>query len=180
MRKVFFLFFLIFLAYSVGFYFFWKKIQSYAIQNEKKDAVVVLTGDRGRIQEGLTLVKTKKAKILFISGIQTEKDAENLFKQSRQIAKDKIVLGRRAFDTIGNAQETKQWLARTPNVVQFYLVTSDYHLPRSMVVFESLLKGYEITPYPVKSEKSVLFLMKEYTKYILASVWHSLGMESRL
>ena len=179
MKKLFFLFLIILIGYGIGFVVFLQKVNSYTIGADKKDALVVLTGDHDRISTGVDLLKKKRAKILFITGIQTQKDAAELFKKKARQARNQIALGRRAFDTIGNAQETAQWLARTPHVSSFYLITSDYHLPRSKVVFDSLLSGYEITPYPVPAEKTTLFLFKEYTKYILASIWHGIGMKSR-
>ncbi|MBN1784003.1 MAG: YdcF family protein [Alphaproteobacteria bacterium] len=159
------------------------KSKSFKPCKRHTDALVALTGDEGRVDEGLNLLKKGRGSVLFISGIQTSKRATELFNKSPKHAKDNIVLGRRAFDTIGNAHETAQWLVRTPNISSLYIITSDYHMLRSQVVFNAVLKNYDICWHPVKGieNKSVLFLFKEYTKYVLATIWHRVvGMKGNI
>lgn len=170
--------------YATGFLWFLGKSKSFEACHRSMDALVALTGDDGRVAEGLRLLKEGRGSVLFISGIQTSKRATELFNKSPKHAKDHIVLGRRAYDTVGNAHETAQWLARTPNVSSIYLITSDYHLLRTKVVFDRVLENkYAMCLHPVKGmeRKGLAFLFGEYTKYVLAKIWHSvIGMKGNI
>ncbi len=116
----------------------------------KTDAIVVLTGGSGRLAEGLKLLKTGKADKLFISGVYKGVDVRTLLEAYRQNPDDLnccVSVGY-AEDTIGNALETAQWV-RKNGVKSLRLVTSAYHMPRSILEFEHAMPTIVLVPHPV-------------------------------
>lgn len=112
------------------------------------DAIVVFTGDRGRIARGLELVKKWPEARLLISGVhgantlktivEGQTDAQALLDSSTQVDLDY-----EALDTMGNVREAIDRLSSgTQRVV---IVTSDYHVLRVRLIFGSLEK----TPFTV-------------------------------
>jgi len=80
----------------------------------KTDAIVVLTGGSGRLNAGLTLLSSARAKKLFVSGVYRGVDVQTLLEISRRDPEGLaccIVLGYAAGSTAGNADETAAWLA---------------------------------------------------------------------
>ena len=147
------------------------------------DAIVVLTGGSLRVEGGLKLLAEGKAKKLFISGVYRGVDVTELLRVSRQspdAVSCCVVLGHAADNTAGNAQETAQWMAGE-GFHSLRLVTSSYHMPRSMLEFARAMPQTEIVPYPVfpealretpwwRSRTGALLIASEYTKYLVALV----------
>ena len=168
------------LLWFAGFILFDNKINSYDKDEQRKtDAVVVLTGGRNRIAESIRLLNDNLAEKLFISGVSekvTIQDIENKAKIHIDNA-DKVELGYKAHDTIGNALEIKEWIEKN-NISSVRLVTSNYHLPRSMVELNALNIPLEILPHPVYSAnvpkewfsswRTFKFIAGEYNKFLFA------------
>jgi uncharacterized SAM-binding protein YcdF (DUF218 family) len=60
----------------------------------------------------------------------------------------RIDLGYDAQDTIGNADETRNW-ATNWRFKRLIVVTSSYHMPRSLIELGRALPGVELIPHPV-------------------------------
>lgn len=149
----------------------------------RTDAIVILTGGKNRLVYGLQLLAGDKADKLFISGVhETLSDAElmNLVPASLrgaiQARRKDITLGREAWNTIGNAEETAEWIKQN-HCKSIRLVTSNYHMTRSLYEFRHSIKGITIIPSPVMSEdfnpamwwldsNDRLLVLSEYHKYI--------------
>jgi uncharacterized SAM-binding protein YcdF (DUF218 family) len=97
---------------------------------------------------------------------------------------DDIVLGHDAQNTIGNAEETSRWV-KMQGYESIRLVTSDYHMPRSLEEFSYTLPDVSVVPEPVVGDRfslyktivnteSRLLLMSEYHKYLAARLRHVL------
>lgn len=145
------------------------------------DAVVVLTGGSDRVSTGLALLKAGKGKKLFISGVHVGLTLDNVL-GSQPVAKDLraccIMLGHAAESTLGNADETRIWL-EMEDAHSLRLVTANYHMPRSLLIFRAAMPDMAIIPHPVAPE-SVKFdawwthpgtaslLVTEYNKYLWA------------
>ena len=137
------------------------------------DGIVVLTGGRGRLTEGLDLLEQKKGLRLLISGVNLEisdallRDelvgvASNGNQPSQATAVtsgDKMAispalydccvdLGRVALDTEGNAREIAGW-AREHRYKTIRVVTGAYHMPRSLVELRQAAPGLSLVPHPV-------------------------------
>ena len=143
------------MIWIIGLFWFVKQIPQQVSNNiDQTDAIVVLTGANGRVDAGIKLLKEGKAKKLFISGVGKNlkiddiKNAEN--HHDIKLFEDDIVLGHSAFNTEGNADETKEWIEKN-QYTSITLVTSNYHIPRSMSEFTSRLQSCKIIPYPVFS-----------------------------
>lgn len=148
------------------------------------DAIVVLTGGSGRLDEGLALLERGLAKKLFISGVYKGVDMQYLLQAYRENPKDLnccVDIGH-AEDTIANATETRDW-AVLNNVGSVRLVTSAYHMPRSVLEFENVLNDVELVEHPVfpahvKQEDwwawpgTTGLIVGEYNKFLLAWVRH--------
>lgn len=172
------IFFLISLWFS-GFLFFCAKVEveTPVKLKDKFDAIIVLTGAKGRIDTGLKLLTQEYAEYLFISGVGKDTVLNDLTKflseftpQQVEFLKHRIMLGHLAQSTQENAQETMQWL-KNKGCKKILLVTSNYHMLRSMYLFKHLMPEIDITPYPVVIFPiSIRVLFLEYHKFLFSLV----------
>jgi uncharacterized SAM-binding protein YcdF (DUF218 family) len=141
------------------------------------DAIVVLTGDQGRLTTGVQLLQEGRSTHLLISGVHPSVTTEEL--RAHTNLSDAqfsccVELGRQATDTVGNARETAQWV-RTHGYQRLIIVTSDYHLPRSLIEMDMAMPDVEFIPYPVRTEppwrnpRTARLWVQEYAKY--TTVW---------
>lgn len=152
----------------------------------KTDAIVVLTGGSGRLDEGLRLLEQGSAEKLFISGVYHGVDMQNLLQAYRENPDDLnccVAIGY-AEDTINNAVETAQW-ARENAIASLRLVTSAYHMPRSVLEFKNAMPGVTLVEHPVfpahvKQEDwwawpgTTGLIVGEYNKFLMAWARHRL------
>ena len=152
------------------------------------DAIIVLTGDRGRLEHGLVLLAAKKAPHLFVSGVTRGLTPEQVFRYGNgspyiayKTLKRHITMGFVARDTTGNAKETQHWLENTfDNIECVRLVTSHYHMPRSLLEFHRALPNVQVIADAVpplahevhwwNSARMWRLTLLEYHKYLLSSV----------
>lgn len=145
------------------------------------DVIVVLTGGSERLHTGVELLQQNMAGVLFVSGVHAETTLDAILREEGPLSEDlrgRIELGYIATDTVGNAIETAVWL-RERGFTSLRLVTGAYHMPRSVLEFQTALPGYKLIPHPVfpvivKSAEwwrypgtAQLFAI-EYTKYLVA------------
>ena len=182
-RGLLFLFCLSLIALSGGFILFATRLpQNVADTQTRTDAIVVLTGGRDRVETGLGLLEDGLARRLFVSGVAPEVDLQALLaavdRPTRAAAACCIILGRHASDTLGNARETSSWMRRE-GLVSLRLVTAQYHMPRSLLVFHRAMPGITIIPHPVFPARvrsgewwlwpgTARLLAQEYLKYLAA------------
>ena len=144
------------------------------------DAIVVLTGGSGRIDEGVRLLAQGRADQLFISGMDPAVNISNLIasdEPNRGALLEKISGGSEAEDTPGNAVETAKW-SRANNVKSIRLVTAAYHMPRALSELRHAMPDSEIIAHPVFPEQvkadwwrypgTASLLAREYTKYLFS------------
>ena len=169
------------LAWLAGLAAFAQTVTRYPEPDGRQtDAIVALTGEQNRLRVGVELLRAELAGRLFFSGVYRGVDVEHLMELLREDAQGFeccIDLGYVATDTKGNAAETADWV-REEQVGTVRLVTSDYHMPRSLLEFRRAIPDIEIVPHPVKSERvplspwygslaSVKLLAIEYSKYLV-------------
>ncbi|MBQ8671594.1 MAG: YdcF family protein [Alphaproteobacteria bacterium] len=170
----------------IGFILFWFNINEYNMDaQQQKDAIIVLTGGQHRIEQGIKLLEDDKANVLFISGVSEKTSIDDLVSGSEidTNLKNKIELGYMATTTVENAAEIKNWITEK-NIKSAYLVTSNYHIPRSLAELSAVNLNTDITPYPVYSERiaakwwqsweTFIFLAKEYNKYLCVCLRNSI------
>lgn len=155
--------------------------EAVAEPERKTDAVVVLTGGAGRLSEGIELVGAGKAKKLFVSGVYRGVDVTQILRMAHQQGENLdccLVLGHDADDTRGNAEETARW-AREEGIGSIRLVTSNYHMRRSLLEFRRRMPEVEIVPHPVFPPEfkargwwswpgTFRLVVLEYVKYLVA------------
>ena len=145
-------------------------------------AVVALTGGADRIQDALDLLEKGYAGRLLITGVNpslTKADVARLAPRAAALIECCVDLGYEARNTIGNALETRRWLAEHDLSGPVIVVTSNYHMPRALAEFAHELPGTELIPFPVVSDRlrngawwSDLGVARlwvgEYVKYLVA------------
>lgn len=139
------------------------------------DAVVVLTGGKNRIDYAFALALRYHIRNIFISGVNEKTSLEDILKNRSFDAN--ITLGKRALNTIENALEILEW-ANEARVKKIFLVTSDYHIPRSLFALQKVCKGsLQITPIAVPSNNNYDFIrncFKEFVKIIFFRLFYAI------
>ena len=143
------------------------------------DGIVVLTGGDQRVAEAIRLLSDGRARRLLISGVNRHTTRADLRRQAglAPLLFDCCVdVGYEAMDTVGNAGETRTW-AGTWHFSRLIVVTSSYHMPRSLLEFSRAMPGAELVPHPVVSRNFVTrewwlhpgtarLLAHEYVKFL--------------
>lgn len=180
MKKLFLFAFLVFLIWLAGLCLFAHSINHYAIdKTTHTQAIVVLTGGRNRISEAVKLLNAKLADKLLISGVEKNTSLQDIsVSQDIPMPKKNISLEKKSTNTIENAIETQAWLKKN-NISSIRLVTSNYHLPRSIQEFQYQNPDLTIVPHPVFSDyvakqwwtktRSFCLIASEYNKFLY--VW---------
>ncbi len=147
------------------------------------DAIVVLTGGSERVTTGLELLESGNGKKLFISGVHKGLTMDGILGAQPVPADVRaccITLGYQAGSTTGNAEETREWMT-AENYQSLHLVTANYHMPRSLLLFHAAMPDIKIIPYPVTPDSVKLYewwmhpgtielLVTEYNKFLLANI----------
>jgi len=113
-------------------------------------AIVVLTGGSGRLDEGLGLLAKDPKALLFVSGVYEGNEVRHLLKFSKQRPSAlgaRIAIGN-AINTHENALETAAWILKN-KIQSLRLVTAAYHMPRSLLEFENVLPNTLIIAHPI-------------------------------
>lgn len=164
--------------WTAGFVSFAVNIRSLPRPDDQNtDAIIVLTGGPDRINRGLDLLEAKRAKYLFISGVNTKVSSDQLVSMWHKDLHHKpccIILGHEAQNTYENAAEARDWI-RLNNVHSIRLVTTDYHMVRAMLEFESVLPDIEIHPYALPSKMNLPLIAGEYNKTMFTLLRMELG-----
>ena len=157
------------------------------VDPDHTDAIVVLTGGSERLRAGLDLLARGTAERLLVSGVHRDVRLEELFALSPtdDSLRCCVDLGYAASDTIGNAQEAAAWM-RAHGFRSLRLVTSNYHMPRSMLEFRAAMPDIEIRRQPVDPGTVHLdrwwawpgtarLIVSEYNKFLVALARVTLG-----
>ena len=181
MRKVvlYFLILNIFLI-LVGFVYFYKKIQyketSFTVST---DGIAVLTGGNGRIKQGLELINLYKNKKLIISGVHKKVSMETIIPNKLK-NKNNITLDKASESTFENVLVISEWIKEN-NLSNITIITSYYHMPRTMLLMQAIAPEYNYYAYPVKKKiyknpsiQNIIFyyffIAEEYVKYLLSHI----------
>ena len=165
------------LLYALGFALFAVTLGGpAAADTPPTQAIVVLTGGKGRIERGVAMLASGEGQRMLIAGADpsvTKADLVRRLGGDRALFDCCIDLGSESVDTRSNAEEAHRWLDRH-GYKRFRLVTSDWHMRRASYEFRRQLRtGYTIVPDAVKTEPGLMTLLAEYSKYLLRrmSVW---------
>lgn len=186
LQKIPFAFYVLVLFWLVGFFLFVDHLSHLREPPITKnlaytDAIVVPTGGSERVTIGIELLESGRGQKLFISGVHKGLTIDTLL-GSQPVSADLksccIVLGYKAGSTIGNADETKQWIQQQ-GYHSIRLVTANYHMPRSLLLFRAVMPDIVIIPHPIEPDSvrmaqwwqhpgTIELLVTEYSKFLLA------------
>ncbi|HXJ02299.1 MAG TPA: YdcF family protein [Micropepsaceae bacterium] len=165
-------------SYAIGFSAFVLNLPApRAGSAAKADAIVALTGEGGRLAPAVTLLEKGDGQRLLITGVNRvlSKRALKTLLHGGPAFDCCADLGFAALDTRGNAAEAARW-ARAHRYGSLIIVTTNYHMPRSLVEFGAEMPDVKLVPYPVAADPVSMLswgnakrLQGEYVKY-LASV----------
>ncbi|MGV9009127.1 YdcF family protein [Brevundimonas sp.] len=172
------------LMWLVGLFVFAERVRGFTPAEDpaRADAIVALTGPSAeRVNAAIRLLENDKGDRVLISGVNREvrrQELRALTPGSNRLFNCCVDLGFEAMDTVGNAQEIADW-AREKGYTRLIVVTSDYHMPRSMLEIRSAYPGVELTPYAVetpslddsgwwKAAVTARRMTLEYMKYLAA------------
>lgn len=168
--------------FSFGFFLFWNLIDFNADPGRARaDAIVALTGGEARIPEAVKLLSQGRGRRLLISGVNpstTRGELAGLTPGNLHLFRCCVDLGREARDTIGNADETSEWV-RQRQFKSLIVVTANYHMPRSLAELRRTLPDVALIAYPVQPSNLYLedwwehpgtmrLLLTEYVKFVPA------------
>jgi uncharacterized SAM-binding protein YcdF (DUF218 family) len=169
-------------AFAGGFFVFADRVANAPLPAEPRaDGIVALTGGAQRIEDAASLLEQGSAARLLISGVNESTSADAIAERVPYL--DRLLnccvdIGREALDTRGNAEETRDWAMRR-GYDSLIVVTSAWHMPRSLAELRRALPDVKLVPYPVNpdgrdyarwKDDPELFklLVVEYTKYVVA------------
>ena len=172
------------LIWLVGLFAFADRVRGLTPAEEpaRADAIVALTGPSSeRVNAAIRLLDQGKGQRVLISGVNREvrrQELRALTPGSSKLFNCCVDLGFEAEDTVGNAQEIAAW-ARAKGYDDLIVVTSDYHMPRSLVEIRGALPGVRLTPYAVSTPSldnarwwraavTARRMTLEYMKYLVA------------
>lgn len=177
-KLLFIILFICVVFWFAGFIAFNYRINNYKHDtNTKTDAIIALTGGKNRIGEAVNLLNKGLADKMFISGVQKDISLKEISKQQalKIETKREIEIGNQSTNTVENAIETNDWIKKN-HIKSIRLVTSNYHIPRSMEEFKARNPKLLIIPHPVysesvskkwwKNEGSFYLIASEYTKFL--------------
>lgn len=183
------------LAGAAGFVVFSDTVGNLAPAPDiEADAIVVLTGDEERISTGVKLMLEGRARRLLISGVHPSTRVPTELKrriQGHDARREALVhccvdIGRDALNTSGNADEARQW-AHANGFRSLIVVTSGYHMLRSLAEFGRAMPDVRLLPYPVTTGRNLHFeawwshwptarlLAGEYVKFLGAKARSALA-----
>ncbi|WP_371682073.1 YdcF family protein [Microvirga sp. 17 mud 1-3] len=147
----------------------------------RADGIVALTGGAQRIGDAIDLLAQGYAKRLLISGVNEKTSRDEIFRLNpgqRRLFDCCVDLDYRARNTIGNAIETRRW-AEQHQFDALIVVTSNYHMPRTLVELDHALPNLQKIPYPVaatidphdwwRNLSTAKVIFSEYLKFLV--VW---------
>lgn len=168
---------------GLGFFQFVGAIQRMPVAPGPADAIVALTGGAQRIGDAASLLASRHGRRLLISGVHPRTTREDILRTNPEIGpfvECCVDLDYRARNTIGNAIETRRWVANH-RFRSLIVVTSNYHMPRSLMELGHALPGTRLTPFAVVTDPEKLdrwwlkpemirLLGSEYAKYVVSAL----------
>ncbi len=150
----------------IGLVNFKNSIPKATLNVNSGDAVIVLTGDKGRrIEKGYNLIDQTNFNKMFISGVGGSKTVLQKILGLDEIKVNCCIeFGYKAKNTYQNAIEVKTW-ALNNHINSIILVTTDLHMQRSLFLFQQIT-DLEIQVYPVAYKDKIIPIEKLFSEYI--------------
>jgi len=144
------------LAFGAGFVAFARTVASFVPgPTPSADAIVVLTGGDLRLLAGARLLMDGRGSRLLISGVNPQTSREDLRRLSGLppwLFSSRVDIDYAAHTTSTNADETRAWV-ESRGYTKLIVVTSSYHMPRSLIELRRTMPRVTLLPHPVVSNK---------------------------
>lgn len=151
-------------------------------------AIVALTGGAQRIRVAGKLLANRQAGRLLITGVNrvvSRAELRRLLAIDAQLFRCCVDIDYAAQNTRGNAIETRKW-ALKHDFDSLIVVTSSYHMPRSLTELGHILPAIELVAHPVVPRRfrdtpwwldreNVMLLGAEYLKFLPSAAQFGLG-----
>jgi uncharacterized SAM-binding protein YcdF (DUF218 family) len=177
------------LAFAAGFAMFARAVAGYEpdAPQQRADAIVVLTGGELRLRAGARLLDEGRGARLLISGVnpQTSRhDLKRLSGLSERLFAARVDVDY-AHTTSGNADETRAW-AKAKGYTRLIIVTSSYHMPRSLTELGRAMPDVDLVPHAVVPNRlkagrwwtdpfTTRVLLAEYVKFLPSAARYGLA-----
>jgi uncharacterized SAM-binding protein YcdF (DUF218 family) len=122
---------------------------------QNADGIVVLTGGASRIADAMELLAAGHGKRLLISGVHratSSAEIARLIPRYQRFVSCCVDLDHSAVNTVGNAVETRRWV-KDQRFNSLIVVTSAYHMPRTMAELAKQLPDTALVPFPVVTDR---------------------------
>lgn len=146
-------------------------------KEQNADCALVLTGGKGRISEGFSLLSQSRVKKLIISGVNPKARLRDIFPQLPfygPINSKDVILEKYSRTTFGNSQQSIALLSAL-GCKSSILITSKLHMYRAIKVFQANLpEGYPLYPRAVLwfgENEGVIDLYLEVFKSMFYRLW---------
>ena len=137
---------------AAGFVVFIASLDRYEREpGARTDAIVALTGGAERIGDAIDLLAKGYGRRLLITGVNERTSRDEIARLNpgqRRFFECCVDLDYRARNTIGNAIETRRWM-QGHRFRSLIVVTSNYHMPRTLAELDHALPNLQKIPYPV-------------------------------
>ena len=176
-------------AISGGFiWFVWNVPATEVTLNSNADGIVAMTGGASRVSDAIELLAAGRGKRLLISGVHRATSAAEIARimpRHEGLVACCVDLDYSAVNTVGNAVGTRRW-ARDRGFTSLIVVTSAYHMPRTMAELARQLPGTVLVPFPVVTDRlrnepwwasapTARLILSEYAKYVVAQLRMRIG-----
>src|SRR5436305_871062 len=171
-------------AVGAGFVWFVRHVPAEEVTlKQNADGIVVLTGGASRIEDAMELLAAGHGKRLLISGVHratSSAEITRLIPRYERFVSCCVDLDHSAVNTVGNAVETRRWV-KDQHFTSLIVVTSAYHMPRTMAELAKQLPGTALVPFPVVTDKlrsepwwtsapTARLILSEYAKFVVAQL----------
>jgi len=122
-----------------------KILWNYLIVNEEPkpaDVIIVLIGDKGRLEEGVRLYQLGYAHKILFTAVGAQMMSTQA--QSLGIPQDNILMEEKAWTTFGEAKCSAE-VMRVKGFNSAIVVTSPYHTRRASIIFGQFFKEWNLT-----------------------------------
>ncbi|MBL6680380.1 MAG: YdcF family protein [Alphaproteobacteria bacterium] len=172
------------------FHFKEKIITAENYPNPENTNIVILTGGTNRIKDGFDIInkfdeKSKYTIKILVSGTGkgfTKLSLQNMLSPDfdLKLIKCCVELDAISQNTYSNAKQTLKWSTKN-NIKEFILITSNYHMPRSILEFKNKMPNIRILTYPIKPRKHEInnwlnsfetfsLIFYEFCKFIISNI----------
>jgi len=169
-------------------WFVWQLPAEEIALDRNADGIVVLTGGASRVEDAIELLAAGRGKRLLISGVHPATTTAEIARFNPGYARLVaccIDLDYAAVNTVTNAVGTRRWVEER-GFRSLIVVTSAYHMPRTLTELHRQMPGIELVAFPVVTDKLrnepwwssppiARLILSEYAKYVVAQVRMRIG-----